>query len=69
VFELPANTNCSISIFNTLGQTIDHPINNFLEKGTYSIPVNETKFQAGLYFIVLQTNETKIIKKIIAPPQ
>ena len=64
-FELPRTSNVTLTLYNSLGQTVASLINRSLEQGTQQIhwKRNNGKFPSGIYYYRLQ-----IDNKVIAQP-
>lgn len=68
-FELPADKQVSIIIYNILGQKVAEPVSNntFQEEGIHSITVdaNELRLDNGIYFIEFRSKDFKKSIKLV----
>ena len=65
-FALFENADVSIQIFDAQGRVIETLINNeFKSKGVYNFDWHNKDFPKGNYYLVLHTNNSRSIKKIV----
>src|SRR4030095_3745683 len=55
-FNLPKESNVTLSIYNALGQLIETPIYGTLRAGTFSVIWNASNYSSGVYFYRLNTS-------------
>ena len=55
----------NLSIYNLAGAKVKTIIDDFLEQGTYSRKISEYINGSGVYFLILKSNDKKLIRKII----
>ena len=56
-FNLVADGNVSIDIFNVAGQKIDTLVNDFMTAGKHSVVWNASGFSAGIYFYTVKSGD------------
>ena len=64
-FGIPAGTDVSLKVFNSLGEEVGELINEFLSAGTYNYNFDASNLPSGIYVFILQTGEKLISKKMI----
>lgn len=69
-FTIPEAANVKLTIYNMLGEKVKELLNRNYEAGTYTAQWNgddqfNNKVISGVYFSVLQTNEKRIVQKMI----
>jgi hypothetical protein len=67
-FGLPVNGNIKISLFDILGRQITILLNEYKQKGIYTMRLNTAMFNlaSGIYFVVLENSDgTKLTQKIM----
>jgi hypothetical protein len=55
----------NLSIYNILGEMIEQPINQYMEKGNYSFNFNASRLSSGVYFYKISINDFSAIKKMV----
>jgi len=63
-FGIPAGSNVTMKIFNTLGEEVAELVNEYMEAGTYTYNFDASKLPSGIYVYTLQTGEQLISKKM-----
>jgi hypothetical protein len=63
-FELPRAYDIRLSIFDITGQEIELLVNGRLEKGTYEVQWDASKYASGTYFFRIQSNEFTETRKM-----
>jgi len=62
-FDLPADGNVSVSLFDNSGRLVSTLVNDFRTAGYYTIDFNASNLSSGIYFYRIQTNDfTKVLK-------
>ena len=61
---LPQSESLSITVYNTLGQIVNLQSNLILNQGNNVVPINGSKWNSGMYFIVVQTKTQIFMRKI-----
>jgi hypothetical protein len=73
----PSNNNASISVvlkqesdlkiqvYNSLGALVYNGPNQKFAQGKHKIPVDCSTYSSGLYFVTLNTSETKVTKRLV----
>ena len=65
-FSVPENGWTNLAIYNNTGTLVQQLVeNNRLEKGNYNKLVSTSSFSEGIYFVVLQTEQEVITRKLI----
>ncbi len=64
-FNIPANSKVNLNIFNILGQKIESLINKELQAGYYQINWKAENLSTGVYYYVLQTENSVDAKKML----
>jgi hypothetical protein len=64
-FDLPRTSRVTLSVYNTLGQTITILVNEQKQPGRYSVQFDGSKFKSGVYFYRLTAGEFMETKKIV----
>lgn len=65
-FYLPKSGNVLLGIYNSTGQLLENLLEKSdLEEGTHSFNVSTEYYPKGMYFIVLQTSDIKITRKLV----
>ncbi|MGD8782242.1 MAG: FlgD immunoglobulin-like domain containing protein [Ignavibacteria bacterium] len=69
-FSIPKAQNVKLLIYNILGEKVKELVNSNMEAGSYTVQWNGDnqsgrKVNSGVYFSVLQTQEKRIVKKMI----
>jgi hypothetical protein len=63
-FGIPAGSNVTLKIFNTLGEEVAEIVNNYLDAGTYTFNFDASQLPSGIYVYTLQTTDQLISKKM-----
>ena len=64
-YEIPHGNYASLKVYNLLGQEIAILANNFHQAGNHVIGFDASHLNSGMYIYVLQTGETKLVKKML----
>lgn len=64
-FDISAQGNVRLSVFNSLGQKITELVNQNLSPGTYEASWNAKDFSSGIYIYRLETEKFTIAKQMI----
>ncbi len=64
-FNLKANSDVKISVYNIKGQLVETLVDNKMEKGPHTLTWNNKSLSNGIYFLRLETKETTITKKMV----
>lgn len=64
-FGIPANSFVKITIYDVLGKEIDIPLNQNLDRGSYEVTWDGSKFAGGAYFYKFETEAYSDVKKLI----
>ena len=64
-FFLPKSSNTDLKIVNILGEEIKTIFNGFLSPGNYKFRFDAVNYSSGIYFVVLNTSSSHLVKKII----
>jgi hypothetical protein len=64
-FQLPANSNVVLKVFDILGKEIETLINENLKAGNYKITFNADKYSSGVYFYKLTAGDYVDVKKML----
>lgn len=64
-FYLPSQSTVKLQIINILGESVTTLINNELSAGFHSTVFDGNNFASGIYFIVLESKEKVLSKKMI----
>jgi hypothetical protein len=64
-FNLTEATNVNVVMYNMLGETVYSNVLGEMKTGEHSIKLDGQNFNAGIYFITLNTGEDKITKKLV----
>ncbi len=64
-FSLPKASNTTLKIFNTLGEEVATPVNEYLSKGIHKINYNAGNLSSGVYFYRLISGDYNAVKKMI----
>jgi hypothetical protein len=63
-FGIPASSNVTLKVFNTLGEEVAKLINENLEAGSYTVNFDASGLPSGIYIYTLQTNDQVLSKKM-----
>lgn len=64
VFNIGNSTHVSIKVYNVTGQLVDELVNGDMMKGNFKITFDGSNLSSGIYFVVLQTPEMLLTRKI-----
>jgi len=64
-FNLKANSDVKISVYNIKGQLVETLADNEMAKGPHTLTWNSKSLSNGIYFLRLETQETTITKKMV----
>jgi hypothetical protein len=64
-YQLPKNSDVTLSIYNILGQKVAVLVNSKQIAGNYNVQWNASKFPSGLYFYKLQIKNNTQIRKMM----
>jgi Secretion system C-terminal sorting domain/Carboxypeptidase regulatory-like domain len=64
-FFLPKSSNTDLKIVNILGEEVKTLYKGFLSPGNYKFRFDAGIYSSGVYFVILNTNESRLVKKII----
>lgn len=64
-FELDKNSPVELNVTNLLGQTVTKVFAGSLNQGAHNYEINTSKLTSGVYMIVLTSNGSKTVKKLI----
>jgi len=65
LFNLKANSDVKISVYNIKGQLVETLVDNEMSKGPHTLTWNSKSLSNGIYFLRLETKETTITKKMV----
>jgi hypothetical protein len=64
-YQLPVDGNVSIKIYNTLGQEVKTLVNEYMQKGNYTIEWKPGNIPSGVYFYQIRSgNYSKVMKML-----
>jgi hypothetical protein len=64
-YGLPARSHVSLTVFNTLGQSVSTLVNGEQEAGYHEVQFNATSLSSGIYFYRLQAGEYVQTKRLL----
>lgn len=64
-FNIPANENVSLKVYNILGDEIATLINEKMNAGSHEVQFNASEYSSGIYFYTLKTGSFSQTKKLI----
>ena len=64
-YDLPANANIEIVVYNIKGQKIMTLVDEYKLAGSYSLKWDATEISSGIYFYQLKAGEYSVVKKCI----
>lgn len=64
-FDLPAQNEVKLSVYNSLGEEINNLFSGKLQGGSYSFKWNAANLPSGIYFYKLQTEKAVFTKKMM----
>ena len=63
-FSLPVTSNVKLSVFNILGEEVQIIVNETKEAGIYTINIDASQLNSGIYFYKLETRNFLRVKKM-----
>ena len=64
-YSLPLSGHVSLKIYNSIGQEVASPVNEFQAAGNYNISFNASNLSSGVYYYKLTSNTYHDTKKMI----
>jgi len=64
-FDLPADTDVSITLFSMTGEQLQNPVQSKYRAGHHEVPLDVSSLGKGVYFVSMTTVKTRIVTKII----
>jgi len=64
-FSIPFVQNVLLNIYNSNGQLVRSILDKNLDRGAYSITIDASPFNSGIYFYTLETASEKITRKML----
>ncbi|MEO8512706.1 MAG: T9SS type A sorting domain-containing protein [Ignavibacteria bacterium] len=64
-FEIPKRSFVNLKVFDALGREVEVLVNSTIEPGVYSAKWDSEKFNSGVYFYMLKTDNILLSKKMI----
>jgi photosystem II stability/assembly factor-like uncharacterized protein len=64
-YSLPAESKVSLQLYDISGRLVKTLVNEQKKQGNYSINLNSRTLSAGVYFLSLETEEKKIIERVV----
>lgn len=64
-YALPARTNVTLTVFNTLGQSVATLVNGSESTGTHEVRFDGSGLASGVYFYQLRAGEYLTVKKLL----
>jgi hypothetical protein len=64
-FAIPKATMVSLKVFDVLGREVQTLVNQHMEPGNYSVPVDGSTLTTGIYFYRLKTEQYSNVKKFL----
>jgi hypothetical protein len=64
-YNLPANSEATLKVFNLLGKEVRVLAEGRLQAGNHSMPFHAERLKAGIYFLRLTNNQNQVTRKII----
>jgi len=64
-YEIPNATNVTLTIYNTVGQIVEHLVNQKQESGSYSVKWNASHYSTGLYFYRIVAGDFQQVKQML----
>ena len=63
-YSIPKDGFVSLTIYNTLGQVVAEPVNEYLAAGKHHVDFNASALSSGIYFYRLTTDNNVLIRKM-----
>ena len=64
-FAIPVSGNVRLTIFNSLGESIETLKNGYMESGFHKVNWNASKYSSGVYYYRLESDNFNSVKKMI----
>ncbi|MCL4404077.1 T9SS type A sorting domain-containing protein [Patescibacteria group bacterium] len=64
-YSLPQRTNVNLTVYNVLGEKVTTLANGMEGPGQHQVIFDGSRFASGTYLYVLQTDQTRIVKKMM----
>ncbi len=64
-YSIPYEGNVKIIIYNSLGQEVQTPVNNYTQAGNYRVNFDATTLPSGIYYYRLNADNYSSVKKMI----
>ena len=64
-YDVPKTSRVIISVYNTIGQKIDEPVNSLLQPGSYKVEIDGTSLSTGVYFVLMQSSEYRRVLRMV----
>ncbi|MGA2667951.1 MAG: SBBP repeat-containing protein [Ignavibacteria bacterium] len=64
-FDVLKYSRVKLVIYNELGMVVSTLMDDYRDKGSYEIRYNMSDFASGIYFFVMTSNDSRIVKKMI----
>lgn len=64
-YQLQASSRVTIKMLNVLGEEVSHVFEGFQTTGAHELEINRNNLKAGLYFLVINANNSNTTQKII----
>jgi hypothetical protein len=65
LFSLPARQRVRLTIFNTLGQRVEHLVDDVYNAGTHVVTWQAKMMPGGVYFYQLKTSSRTVTRKMV----
>jgi uncharacterized delta-60 repeat protein len=64
-FDIMRSSKVKLVIYNELGMIVSTLIDGYRDKGSYAVNFNMSDYASGIYFYVMTSNESRIVRKMI----
>ncbi len=64
-FDVPESGNLSLTVYNILGERVAELVRGWTASGTHTVSWNASQLGSGMYFIVLENAQNRIIHKAL----
>lgn len=64
-FSINSSSHVAIKVYNIMGQLIESLVDKDVQKGSYKLQFNGSSLASGIYFVVLQTPNALLTRKIV----
>ncbi|HRT67529.1 MAG TPA: T9SS type A sorting domain-containing protein, partial [Bacteroidota bacterium] len=61
----PKNSNIDVSLYNSLGMMVEKLYSGPIQKGETTLNIKMNNYSAGVYFIILDDNGTKYLRRFL----